>query len=210
MHFETCEIEGRPAQRYPLANGAELVLAPAYLASSEIVALRQECDRLPWERKPIRGVPTRRANVWLADDPAVVYRYTSQVWMPQPIPKALRHLGARLGKIVGDELNCALATHYPDGEAAVGYHADNEPLFGTNPTVASVSLGATRVFQVVHRSRARGKSPAPDVSLELLDGTLVVMRGAFQHEYLHALRPASARVGPRFNLSFRRYVDGSR
>jgi alkylated DNA repair dioxygenase AlkB len=203
---ESCEIEGRPAQRYPLAGGAALVLVPAYLSPAETHALRGACEGLPWEHKPIRGVPTRRANAWLSDDPGAVYRYSGQVWTPRPLPEALRHLGARLGEIVGAELNCALATSYPTGEATVGYHADNEAVFGRNPEIASVSLGATRVFQVVHRSRAKGKTPAPDLSIELGDGGLVIMRGTFQHEHLHALRAASARVGARVNLSYRRYI----
>jgi alkylated DNA repair dioxygenase AlkB len=205
MYVEA-EIEGRGARRYPLANAAELILVPGYVTPSEAVSLRAECERLPWEHQRIRGVPTRRANAWLADDPAALYRYSGQVWNPTAMPEPLRHLGARLGSVAGEEFNCALATSYPTGEATVGYHADNEPVFGTNPTVASVSLGATRIFGVVHRSRAKGKNPAPDLALELTDGTLVVIRGTFQHEYLHALCPASARVGARFNLSYRRCV----
>ncbi len=128
------------------------------------------------------------------------------MWIPQPLPAAQRELGAQLGTVAGEAFNCALATSYPTGEATVGYHADNEPVFGKNPVVASASLGATRVFGVVHRSRAKGKNPTPDLTLELDDGALVIMRGTFQREYLHALRPASARVGSRVNLSYRRYA----
>jgi alkylated DNA repair dioxygenase AlkB len=207
-NVDTYEIEGRAATRFALTNGAELIRASRYLTPSEAAALRTECERLPWEHQRIRGVPTRRANVWLADDPGAVYKYSGQVWTPRPLPAALRELGGRLGKVAGEEFNCALATSYPTGEATVGYHADNEPVFGTNPVVASVSLGATRVFGVVHRSRAKGENPAPDLTLELDDGALVIMRGTFQHEYLHALRPASARVGSRVNLSYRRYIGG--
>ncbi len=71
MHVEP-EIEGRATQRYPLANGAELILMPRYLTPSEAAALRAECERLPWEHQPIRGVLTRRANAWLSDDPAAI------------------------------------------------------------------------------------------------------------------------------------------
>jgi alkylated DNA repair dioxygenase AlkB len=158
MHIEA-EIEGRGARRYPLANAAELILVPGYVTPGEAASLRAECERLPWEHQRIRGVPTRRANAWLADDPGAVYRYSGQVWTPTAMPEPLRHLGARLGRTAGEEFNCALATSYPTGEATVGYHADNEPVFGRNPVIASVSLGATRVFGVVHRSQAKGEEP---------------------------------------------------
>jgi alkylated DNA repair dioxygenase AlkB len=76
-----------------------------------------------------------------------------------------------------DELNSALATQYSDGEATVGYHADNEPLFGTNPTVASVSLGATRVVVgVVHRSRANAR-PARASLASSASATAMRVRG---------------------------------
>lgn len=206
MEVEDCEIAGSSAKRYVLSNGAALIHAAGYLTRTEADALRDACKQLPWEHKPIRGIPTRRANAWLADDPRAVYRYTGQVWTPHPLPEPLRKLGAKLAGVLGEELNCALATFYADGQATVGWHADAEPIFGKNPTVVSVSLGATRVFQIVHRSRARGPSTRPDLSLPLEDGALVVMRGTFQHEYLHALKTAAPSTDSRYNLSFRRHV----
>jgi alkylated DNA repair dioxygenase AlkB len=117
---------------------------------------------------------TRRSKAWFADDRSVVYRYSGQVWPPQPLTTELRNLATSLSVTAEEHLNCLLATQYPDGAATVGYHADDEPLFGTNPTIASLSLGTPRVFEIVDRSRA--KAPRPDLSLELGDGALI-MRG---------------------------------
>lgn len=65
--------------------------------------------------------------------------------------------------------------------------------------IASVSLGAARRFVMKHREDA-----SKVLSLDLPHGSLLVMAGATQRHYRHAL-PRSARVdAPRINLTFRR------
>src|SRR4051812_36579464 len=51
---------------------------------------------------------------------------------------------------VGDRsyFNSALVNLYRSGSDYVRWHADNEPCFGKNPIIASVSFGATRKFQL--------------------------------------------------------------
>jgi alkylated DNA repair dioxygenase AlkB len=79
----------------------------------------------------------------------------------------------------------------------VSWHADNEPGLGRNPVIASVSLGATRRFQMRHRTTD------DRVSLDLLPGSCLVMAGATQHHWLHQVPKTSRPVGPRINLTFR-------
>ena len=59
---------------------------------------------------------------------------------------------------------------YRDGRDSMGFHADDEPELGDNPLIASVSLGATRRFEL--RSK-RGKPPPLALALE--HGSLLVM-----------------------------------
>jgi alkylated DNA repair dioxygenase AlkB len=86
---------------------------------------------------------------------------------------------------------------YRDGRDSVSWHADNEPGLGRNPVIASVSLGATRRFQLKHR-RADER-----VTIDLTHGSCLIMAGAIQHHWLHQIPKTRHPVGPRINLTFR-------
>ena len=80
----------------------------------------------------------------------------------------------------------------------MGWHADNEKELGENPTIASVSLGETRRFDIKHR-----QNPDLNFKFELTSGSLLIMRGALQHHWVHQI-PAQKKVkNPRINLTFR-------
>jgi alkylated DNA repair dioxygenase AlkB len=95
--------------------------------------------------------------------------------------------------------NSCLANLYRDGNDSVSWHADDETELGPNPTIASLSFGAPRIFKLKHR--ASGAT----FDYELLPGSLLVMYGRCQDDWVHAI-PKRARVaGPRINLTFRRF-----
>lgn len=198
------DLAGHPACVHVLEHGAELVLAPGFLTPSERTALLEESRRYPWARQPVMGVLTLRSNAWFAEDSRAVYEYTGQRWTPVPLTPTQRDVRDRLTSVLGERLNSVLATHYPHGGAGVGYHADDEPIFGENPTLASLSIGASRLFQVAQNSRARPGHA--DLELLLNDGDLLIMRGTFQHHYRHALKKGAKSIGPRLNLSYRRVL----
>ncbi len=79
----------------------------------------------------------------------------------------------------------------------MGWHADDEPELGREPTIASLSLGATRTFELEHRAdRER-------VAVPLEHGSLLVMAGETQHRWRHRV-PKQRRIqGGRINLTFR-------
>lgn len=68
---------------------------------------------------------------------------------------------------------------------------------GPAPVIASLSLGATRRF--VLRDRPSGQKHA----IELTHGSLLVMAGATQRRWQHALPRTARQVGERINLTFR-------
>jgi alkylated DNA repair dioxygenase AlkB len=90
-----------------------------------------------------------------------------------------------------------LANLYRNGADRLGFHRDSEPELGPEPLIASVSLGATRRF------RFRARQGAGTLGLELSHGSLLVMTGATQRNWLHAVPPTARTVGPRINLTFR-------
>ena len=95
------------------------------------------------------------------------------------------------------DFNSCLANLYRDGSDSMGFHSDDEPELGPEPTIASVSLGARRRFVLRHRvTRERW-------TWDLGEGDLLVMRDESQRDYAHAVPKTTRPVGPRMNLTFR-------
>jgi len=61
-----------------------------------------------------------------------------------------------------------------------------------------VSLGATRRFVLRNRSDRSRR-----LELDLVHGSLLVMRGATQERWQHQVPKTARPVGPRINLTFR-------
>jgi alkylated DNA repair dioxygenase AlkB len=89
---------------------------------------------------------------------------------------------------------------YRNGQDSMGFHSDAEPELGRNPIVPSLSLGAQRRFVLVHKKSKR------KIEIVLGHGSLLIMGGALQHFWKHALPKTKAPVGERINLTFRLIV----
>jgi alkylated DNA repair dioxygenase AlkB len=157
-------------------------------------------DEFPWARQPIRGIVTRRANAWFADDASLIYRYSGQVWEPKPLTPVLSAILDRLEEACKCGLNSVLAGLYPDGEAAVGWHDDNDfPSLPDTP-IASLSFGSERRFMI------RRKSDKEVVAqYDVGHGSLIIMGGAIQRRFDHSIQKTTRKVGPRVNLSYRTF-----
>ena len=188
-------------QPLPL-EGAELGFDPEWLPAGEAAALFAELRAaIPWEVHRIRlfgrEVDSPRLSCWIGD-PDATYRYSGVRFEPRPWSAGLAGLRDRLERELGTGFNSVLANLYRDGRDAMGWHSDDEPELGPAPVIASVSLGATRRFVLKHRCE-----PDRKLALELPAGSLLVMAGATQRNYRHALPRTARPVGERINLTFR-------
>lgn len=138
--------------------------------------------------------PTPRLTKWYGER---AYTYSGIENAPEPMPAWLEALRAGAEKASGARFNSALVNYYRDGKDSVAWHADDEPELGSEPTIASLSFGASRTFAV--KPRAGGES----VRLSLADGDLLIMRGESQSDYLHAVPKTTREIGPRVNVTFR-------
>jgi 2OG-Fe(II) oxygenase superfamily len=109
-----------------------------------------------------------------------------------------QRLRGRAEAISGVSYNAVLLNLYRDGSDSVGSHSDHEAGLGNCPTIASLSLGATRRFQFRHR---RTKET---ITLELSEGLWLVMAGESQRFWVHQVPKTTAAVDRRINLTFRR------
>lgn len=184
--------------------GATLDWAPGFLDPGEAADLLARLEReVPWERHVLRmfgrELPSPRLSCWIGDAHAR-YTYSGVRFDPRPWTPTLSALRARIGAACASPFDSVLANRYADGADAMGWHADDEPELGPRPVIASLSLGATRRFALRHRASGAKRT------LELVPGSLLVMRGDTQTAWQHALPRTARPCGLRINLTFRRIV----
>lgn len=180
---------------FPLADGGLVRFDPHFLdadaADACFAALRSGCA---WEQKPgLFGRPQPRL-IASYGEPGLTYRYSgvtnvARSWLP-----AMEQLRDRIEAIDG-RYNFCLANLYRDGADSMGWHADNEPEMG--PTIASLTLGATRRFRIRHNRTREIREFA------LGHGALLIMSGTMQEYWQHEVPKTRVAVGERINLTFR-------
>ncbi|HEX5658639.1 MAG TPA: alpha-ketoglutarate-dependent dioxygenase AlkB, partial [Polyangiales bacterium] len=181
-------------QRIELQDGAYLELDPEWLPEADAVQLALMRE-IPFEARAIklfgREVMQPRLVAWVGDAEAV-YAYSGVRHEPLPWTPTLRALRAKLAQ--SDlAFNGVLCNLYRDGRDSMGLHSDSEPELGPDPIVASLSLGATRRFQLRHRRSDHA------LEVALTHGSLLVMRGTTQRFYRHAVPKQRTNTAPRIN-----------
>ncbi len=129
------------------------------------------------------------------------YTYSNITMFPKPFTAVLVELKNKIECISKSTFNSVLLNLYRDGSDSNGWHADNEKELGTNPEIASVSIGATRVFHFKHRTLTKEKH-----KINLENGSLLLMTGEMQHHWLHHIPKTKKPIGERINLTFRKII----
>ena len=124
---------------------------------------------------------------------------------PLPWLDELAELRRRVEDQTGCRFNSVLLNLYRNGQDSMGWHSDSEKELGSCPVIASISLGTVRRFVLRHKKR---KALAVQ-SLALEHGSMLLMRGATQQCWRHAVPRTRREVGQRMNLTFR-HVDADR
>lgn len=101
----------------------------------------------------------------------------------------------------GLKFNSCLLNYYRDGNDSLSYHSDNEKEYGSEPSIASVSLGIAREFVL-----RKNTDHSVKYSFALGPGDLLVMQGTVQRDWMHAVPKRKGKEGGRINLTFRQVV----
>ena len=157
-------------------------------------------QQLPWQLDDItvygKTYPQPRLTCLFGHE-GKPYKYSNIIMKPQPWNALMMALKERVEEVSETVFNTVLCNLYRDGQDSNGWHADNEASLGQNPTIASLSFGASRVFSMKHNtSDERFK-------ITLTHGSLLVMKGPTQHCWKHAILKTKQKIGPRINLTFR-------
>jgi len=178
-------------------------LWPDFLTNDQAEAVfGQLAESLAWEQHAIRlfgrMVNQPRLTAFYGEQ-GVSYRYSSLKLSAIVWSGPMLKLANQVSAVTGERFNSVLCNYYRNGQDSMGWHADDEPELGHNPVIASVSLGASRRFDLKPKSETVGQKR----SIWLDSGSCLLMGGDLQHHWLHQI-PKTKRVDePRINLTFR-------
>ena len=185
----------------PLRDGGTLLYDAAFFPPAEADALYATLLReTAWKQEVGRGRPFPRLTAWYADD-RLAYRYSGVTHIGAGWTPTLLDIKQRIEPVAGGTFNSVLLNRYRHGRDSIGMHADDEPELGTDPVIASISLGAVRTFVLRHRKTREKRT------LLLAHGSLLVMAGTCQHHWLHGVPKTEEPVGERINLTWRRILQ---
>lgn len=157
-------------------------------------------NEIPWQHDEItvygkKHLQPRLTSLYGNDGKS--YGYSNIIMQPNRWNPLLMFIKNNVESICNENFTTVLLNYYRDGKDSNGWHADNEKELGRNPIIASVSFGVERVFQMKHNVTNQRQS------INLENGSLLVMKGATQHFWKHQIPKSSKEIGARINLTFR-------
>ncbi|TAI46609.1 alpha-ketoglutarate-dependent dioxygenase AlkB family protein [Flagellimonas allohymeniacidonis] len=126
------------------------------------------------------------------------YSYSNITMQPKPFTSNLLEIKTAIEEETDTLFTTCLLNLYRDGKDSNGWHSDDEKELGTNPVIASVTLGEERNFHLRHKSDRTLKH-----KILLQHGSLLLMKGETQHFWQHQIAKTSRNIGERINLTFR-------
>lgn len=192
-------------------HAEDLVTMDGTLSIIKAFYQRQQADRLfqqltaeiDWQQEQLfiygRRVTVPRLMSWHGD-PGMHYRYSRIDHPPKPWTETLFRIKADLQQFCNSRFNSVMANMYRNGQDSMGCHADNEAELGSEPVIASISLGESRILRFRHNHNGQ------TLDVELRHGDMLLMSGTLQQYWKHELpktgRPKSARI----NLTYRKII----
>lgn len=169
---------------------------------------KEESDRyftylsthIAWKQEPVqvfgKQVLLPRFTAFYGDE-GISYNYLGVTMEALPWTDLLQRIKQHIEVKFDVKFNSCMLSHYRNGADHVGWHRDNSKNLGQYPFIASVSFGASRIFQFRHY-----EEKMPIISIELTHGSLLVMKAETQHLWEHRLPKTVIPAKPRINLTF--------
>ena len=139
---------------------------------------------------------TKRKVAWFGEK-EFEYTYSNRTKRAKFWTLELLKLKQKCEEISGETYNSCLLNLYHEGSEGMAYHSDSEKDLKKHGAIASLTFGAERKFCFKHKQ----SKERIDVMLE--NGSLLVMKGTTQENWVHRLPPTTKVKTPRVNLTFR-------
>ncbi|KAM1108790.1 hypothetical protein ACFX13_005490 [Malus domestica] len=218
-------------QTVVLGNGSEVVFIPRLISFDQAWKWFDYLDtQIAWTRPTIRvfgrSCLQPRDTCYVASPglPQLVYsgyQPRAYSWDDHPLLKQI--LEAVHKALPGSSFNSSLLNRYKSGNDYVGWHSDDEKLYGSTPEIASLTLGCDREFFLKKKkpsktvqerrdeqepaSKRIKRNHADQHSFMLKHGSLLVMRGYTQRDWMHSVPKRSKVEATRINLTFRNVLE---
>ncbi|XP_071713871.1 DNA oxidative demethylase ALKBH2-like [Rutidosis leptorrhynchoides] len=212
-----------------LGNGSDVVYCPRFLAYDKSWEYFNYLNKhIPWTRPTIRVFGKQflqpRDVCYIASKGLknLSYSgYTPQAYCWDDFPPLKEILDEVHKAFPEGRFNSLLLNRYNSGNDYVGWHADDEKVYGPKPDIASISFGCERDFFLKKKEKNSKKSQAEDkvegepqskrakinceeqYSFNLKHGSLLMMRGNTQRDWLHSVPKRAKATSTRINLTFR-------
>jgi len=147
-----------------------------------------------------KRIVTKRKVAWYGDK-HFEYAYSNTTKKAFSWTDELLVLKKMVEEKTGETFNSCLLNLYHNESEGMAWHSDAEKKLKKCGAIASLSFGAERNFAFKH------KVTKQKISLVLSHGSLLVMKGTTQANWLHRLPPTKYKKGVRINLTFRTIVD---
>lgn len=183
-------------------DGAKLLFWPNFLSPIEADKLFTELIKVNlWRQDKVKvfgKIYDQPRLCFLAADQKINYTYSGLTLPAVKFSKSLLSLKNRIEETTSAKFNSCLANLYRDGNDSNGWHSDDEKELGSQPIIASLSLGVTRNFDLKHKKNSLLKK-----RIELTHGSLLLMSGRTQENFKHQISKSKRIHKPRINLTFR-------
>ena len=184
-----------------LPEGGEVYYFGKILTQKESIKFFQKLiDTINWKNDEVfifgKKIVTSRKTAWYGYE-NFEYTYSKMTKKANIFTPELLELKEMVQQRTAIEFNSVLLNLYHSGEEGMGWHSDAEAELGRNPPIASLSLGAERKFVL------KNKTSKEKVSLNLGNGSLLLMKGETQKNWVHSLPKSKKVKAPRINLTFR-------
>jgi alkylated DNA repair dioxygenase AlkB len=165
---------------------------------------KQLLTDVPWHQAPVtifgKQIMQPRLTAFYGD-PGKKYTYSGITMEAIEWIEPIAIVKRRVEEITNTGYNSVLLNLYRNNNDSMGWHRDNEKSLGTQPAIASVSFGATRLFKIRQYNK-KGDSKA----IALTHNSLLYMGGNMQNEWEHSVPKTAKPVGIRINLTFRQII----
>jgi len=184
-----------------IRNGEYLYIPNFFTKEDSDNYLKSLKNEIAWKQESMnmygKNVNFPRLTAWYGDNDKP-YSFSGITLQPEPWAGVLEQIKVKVEQKTQEKFNSVLLNQYRNGDDSISWHTDAEPELGENPTIASVTFGEARVFQMRHIETKE------KVSLELEHGSLLIMQGELQHYWQHQIPKTKKDKDIRINLTFRK------
>ena len=184
--------------------GCNFELIDSFLEANFATTCFNEFLGYEWKQEYInimgKEMPIPRKTCWFSKNNKS-YMYSGIKVEPIPFTETLHSVCSQIESKFKICFNSVLLNLYNNGEDSVSWHADDERSLGEVINVASLSLGASRKFQI--RENVKG-SEIHNINLE--HNSLLFMHDPAQSKTVHQIPKTKSLIDKRINLTFRYIV----